>query len=113
VRRARFIATNPSPRPPGREPYIVGKPNSIMFRSAMNQIDLHSETTAIIGDRMDTDTIAGMEAGLHTVLVLSGITQRDEIAAYPFRPNNPFLFTSRPRVAEKGLGNRDPWGVPR
>jgi NagD protein len=46
-----------------------------------------SETTAMIGDRMDTDIIAGMEAGLHTVLVLSGITQRDEIASYPFRPN--------------------------
>jgi NagD protein len=41
----------------------------------------------MIGDRMDTDIIAGMEAGLHTVLVLSGITQRDEIASYPFRPN--------------------------
>jgi NagD protein len=59
----------------------------MMFRSAMNQIDAHSETTAMIGDRMDTDIIAGMEAGLHTVLVLTGITQRGDIAAYPFRPN--------------------------
>jgi NagD protein len=104
---ARFIATNPDATGPskegplpatgaiaalitkatGREPYIVGKPNPMMFRSAMNQIDAHSETTAMIGDRMDTDIIAGMEAGLHTVLVLSGITQRDEIASYPFRPN--------------------------
>jgi NagD protein len=65
----------------------VGKPNPMMFRSAMNQIDAHSETTAMIGDRMDTDIIAGMEAGLHTVLVLSGITQREEIGSYPFRPN--------------------------
>ena len=71
----------------GREPYIVGKPNPMMFRSAMNQIDAHSETTAMIGDRMDTDIIAGMEAGLHTVLVLTGITQRDDIGSYPFRPN--------------------------
>ncbi len=71
----------------GREPYSVGKPNPMMFRSAMNQIDAHSETTAMIGDRMDTDIIAGMEAGLHTVLVLSGITQKEDIAAYPFRPN--------------------------
>ncbi|WP_115788291.1 HAD-IIA family hydrolase [Arthrobacter silvisoli] len=104
---ARFIATNPDATGPskegplpatgaiaamiskatGREPYIVGKPNPMMFRSAMNRIDAHSETTAMIGDRMDTDIIAGMEAGLHTVLVLSGITQREEIAAFPFRPN--------------------------
>ncbi len=59
----------------------------MMFRSAMNQIDAHSETTAMIGDRMDTDIVAGMEAGLHTVLVLSGITQREEIVSFPFRPN--------------------------
>ncbi|WP_209755182.1 HAD-IIA family hydrolase [Paenarthrobacter sp.] len=104
---ARFIATNPDATGPskdgpmpatgaiaamitkatGREPYIVGKPNPMMFRSAMNQIDAHSETTAMIGDRMDTDIVAGMEAGLHTVLVLSGITQREEIVSFPFRPN--------------------------
>src|SRR6188768_650634 len=104
---SRFIVTNPDATGPsadgplpatgaiaalitkatGREPYIVGKPNPMMFRSAMNQIDAHSETTAMIGDRMDTDIIAGMEAGLHTVLVLSGITHKDDIAAYPFRPN--------------------------
>ncbi|MGT2463021.1 HAD-IIA family hydrolase [Sinomonas atrocyanea] len=104
---ARFIATNPDATGPsrdgvlpatgaiaaliskatGRTPYTIGKPNPMMFRSAMNQIDAHSETTAMIGDRMDTDIIAGMEAGLHTVLVLSGITRREDIAAYPFRPN--------------------------
>ena len=59
-----------------REPYIVGKPNPMMFRSAMNQIDAHSETTAMIGDRMDTDIIAGMEAGLHTVLVFTASPSR-------------------------------------
>ncbi|MFI5084299.1 MAG: HAD-IIA family hydrolase [Actinomycetales bacterium] len=104
---ARFIATNPDATGPSkegpmpatgaiaalitkatnREPYIVGKPNPMMFRSAMNQIEAHSETTAMIGDRMDTDIIAGMEAGLHTVLVLSGITQPADIKAYPFRPD--------------------------
>lgn len=104
---ARFIATNPDATGPSqegplpatgaiaalitkatnRDPYIVGKPNPMMFRSAMNQIDAHSETTAMIGDRMDTDIIAGMEAGLHTVLVLSGITTMEDIAAFPFRPN--------------------------
>jgi NagD protein len=103
---ARFIATNPDATGPsregplpatgavaalitkatGREPYIVGEPNPMMLRSAMNLIDAHSETTAMIGDRMDTDIIAGIEAGLHTVLVLSGITHKDDIAAYPYRP---------------------------
>ncbi|WP_427016199.1 HAD-IIA family hydrolase [Pseudarthrobacter sp. P1] len=104
---ARFIATNPDATGPsnegplpatgaiaalitkatGREPYIVGKPNPMMFRSAMNRIEAHSETTAMIGDRMDTDIIAGMEAGLHTVLVLTGITATEHIDAYPFRPD--------------------------
>ncbi len=104
---ARFIATNPDATGPSkegpipatgaiaaliskatnREPYVVGKPNPMMFRSAMNQIEAHSETTAMIGDRMDTDIIAGMEAGLHTLLVLTGITQREDIDAYPFRPD--------------------------
>ncbi|MBT1003422.1 HAD-IIA family hydrolase [Paenarthrobacter sp. DKR-5] len=104
---ARFISTNPDPTGPSkegpmpatgaiaaliskatnREPYTIGKPNPMMFRSAMNQIEAHSETTAMIGDRMDTDIIAGMEAGLHTVLVLSGITQQEHISRFPFRPN--------------------------
>ena len=53
----------------------------------MNKIDAHSETTGMIGDRMDTDIIAGIEAGLTTVLVLTGITQREDIARYSFRPS--------------------------
>jgi NagD protein len=104
---ARFIATNPDATGPSREgvlpatgavaaliskatgraPYVVGKPNPMMFRSAMNQIEAHSETTAMIGDRMDTDIIAGMEAGLHTVLVYTGITRPEDVSAFPFRPN--------------------------
>jgi NagD protein len=105
---ARFIATNPDATGPsaegplpatgaiaalitkatGREPYIVGKPNPMMFRSAMNKIGAHSETTGMIGDRMDTDIVAGIEAGLFTVLVMSGITSDDaEITRYPFRPD--------------------------
>jgi len=104
---ARFIATNPDATGPsaegvlpatgsvaalitkatGREPYIVGKPNPMMFRSAMNKISAHSETTGMIGDRMDTDIVAGIEAGLHTVLVLTGIADEAEINKYPFRPN--------------------------
>ena len=70
-----------------RQPYVVGKPNPMMFRSAMNKIEAHSETTAMIGDRMDTDIVAGMEAGLLTVLVLSGVTSRDEIEVFPYRPD--------------------------
>ena len=105
-RGARFIATNPdatgpSPEGPipatgsvaalitratGVEPYFVGKPNPMMFRSAMNQIDAHSETTAMVGDRMDTDIVAGIEAGLTTVLVLTGSTRSKEIDRYPYRP---------------------------
>lgn len=104
---ARFIATNPDATGPsaegvlpatgsvaalitkatGRDPYIVGKPNPMMFRSAMNKINAHSESTGMIGDRMDTDVVAGIEAGLHTVLVLTGIADDAEIAKYPFRPN--------------------------
>jgi len=103
---ARFIATNPdrtSPSPDGPlpatgavaamiteatgvRPYSVGKPNPMMFRSAMNRIQAHSETTVMIGDRMDTDIVAGMEAGLHTILVLTGSTGAEEVARFPFRP---------------------------
>ena len=103
---ARFIVTNPDATGPsaegpipaagsvaalitkatGMEPYIVGKPNPMMFRSAMRKIGAHSETTGMIGDRMDTDVVAGIEAGLHTVLVLTGIADDAEIAKYPFRP---------------------------
>jgi NagD protein len=104
---ARFIATNPdvtgpSPEGPlpatgavaamitratGAEPYFVGKPNPMMFRSAMNQIEAHSESTIMIGDRMDTDVVAGIEAGLETVLVLSGSTAVSDVPRFPFRPS--------------------------
>ena len=59
----------------------------MMFRSAMNKIGAHSENTGMIGDRMDTDVVAGIEAGLHTVLVLTGISDQAEIDRYPFRPD--------------------------
>jgi NagD protein len=65
----------------------VGKPNAMMFRSAMNRIEAHAECTAMIGDRMDTDVVAGIEAGLETILVLSGITRADEVARFPFKPS--------------------------
>jgi NagD protein len=58
-----------------------------MMRSALNAIEAHSEHTAMVGDRMDTDVVAGLEAGLHTVLVLSGVTGRELADRYPYRPS--------------------------
>jgi NagD protein len=69
------------------EPYFVGKPNPLMMRSALNAIEAHSETTAMVGDRMDTDVISGLEAGMHTVLVLTGSTTREEAERFPYRPS--------------------------
>jgi NagD protein len=65
----------------------VGKPNPMMFRSAMNRIEAHSESTMMIGDRMDTDVVAGIEAGLETILVLTGSTRAADVARFPFRPS--------------------------
>jgi NagD protein len=102
---ARFIATNPDPTGPSTSgplpatgavaalisratdvaPYFVGKPNPLMIRSALNALDAHSENTAFIGDRMDTDVVAGLEAGLETILVLTGVTARSEAERFPYR----------------------------
>jgi NagD protein len=103
---ARFIATNPDVTGPseegplpatgsvaalitkatGRDPYFVGKPNPMMLRSALNKIEAHSENTVMVGDRMDTDVVAGIEAGLDTILVLTGSTSRKDIERFPWRP---------------------------
>jgi NagD protein len=69
------------------QPYYIGKPNPMMMRSALNAISAHSENTAMIGDRMDTDVLCGLEAGLETILVLTGISNRAEIERYPYRPS--------------------------
>ena len=74
-------------RATGVDPYFVGKPNPLMMRSALNAIDAHSETTAMIGDRMDTDVVSGLEAGLQTILVLTGVTTPEEADRFPFRPS--------------------------
>jgi NagD protein len=74
-------------RATGVDPYYVGKPNPLMMRSALNAIEAHSESTAMIGDRMDTDVVAGLEAGLHTILVLTGVTQVGETERYSYRPS--------------------------
>jgi NagD protein len=59
----------------------------MMMRSALNTIEAHSETTAMIGDRMDTDVLCGLEAGLETILVLTGISTAADVGRYPYRPS--------------------------
>ena len=70
----------------GKTAYYVGKPNPLMMRSGLKILGIHSGETAMIGDRMDTDIIAGIESGLDSILVLSGVTTPVEIAQYPYRP---------------------------
>ncbi len=105
-RGARFIATNPDPSGPGDggtvpacgamaalieratgvTPFFVGKPNPLMMRTGLNYLGVHSESTVMIGDRMDTDIVAGVESGMETILVLSGVTRREEVARFPWQP---------------------------
>ena len=70
----------------GKHAYFMGKPNPLMMRTGLKLLDVHSEEAAMVGDRMDTDVIAGLESGLDTVLVLSGCTSRGELDDYPYRP---------------------------
>jgi NagD protein len=103
---AKFIATNPDPTGPaeggivpacgamaalieaatGRSPFFIGKPNPLMMRTALNYIDAHSEETVMVGDRMDTDVVAGVQAGMETVLVLTGVTRREDLDIWPYQP---------------------------
>lgn len=104
---ARFVATNPDPagvseggvvpacgamaalieRASGVSPFFVGKPNPLMMRTALNFLHVHSEDTVMIGDRMDTDIVAGISSGMETILVLTGVTtEREEVKRFPYRP---------------------------
>jgi NagD protein len=103
---ARLIATNPDVMGPGEggivpatgavaalisaatgvKPYFIGKPNPLMMRTALWTLGAHSEDSVMIGDRMDTDIIAGMESGLRTILVLTGVTSREQVERFPYRP---------------------------
>ncbi len=103
---ARFIATNPDPSGPsqhgmlpatgsvaalistatGRTPYFIGKPNPLMMRSALTRLTARFETTVMVGDRMDTDIISGLEAGLRTILVTTGSTRPEQVDTFPYRP---------------------------
>ncbi|MBE7015229.1 MAG: HAD family hydrolase [Ruminococcaceae bacterium] len=70
----------------GKKAYFVGKPNPLMLRHGLNKINCHSNEIAFIGDRMDTDIIAGIESNIDTVLVLSGVTSMEDIDNFPYRP---------------------------
>jgi len=103
---ARFIATNPDTSGPsekglepacgamaalieavtGIKPYFIGKPNPLMMRSALRFLGAHSEETVMVGDRMDTDVVAGMESGMETILVLTGVTREEDVSKFPYRP---------------------------
>jgi len=105
---SRFIATNPDVSGPGEggiepacgamaalieratgvKPYFIGKPNPLMMRNALRYLQEHSENTIMVGDRMDTDIIAGIESGMETILVLSGVTKREDVDRYPYRPTH-------------------------
>jgi NagD protein len=105
-RGAHFIATNPDPAGPaedglvpacgaiaaliakasGVSPFFVGKPNPLMMRLALNYLGVHSEHTVMIGDRMDTDIVTGIESGMETILVLSGVTREEDVRRFPYQP---------------------------
>lgn len=105
---SRFIATNPDASGPteggvvpacgamaalietasGKAPFFVGKPNPLMMRTALNYLGVHSEDTIMVGDRMDTDIVAGVESGMETILVLTGVTTREDVEKYPYRPTH-------------------------
>lgn len=121
---ARFIATNPDATGPSREgilpatgsvaalitqatgkkPYYVGKPNPLMMRSALRRIGAHSQSSVMIGDRMDTDVIAGLEAGMRTILVTTGISTPALVEQFPYRPT-----TILPSVAALVGKTKDPF----
>ncbi|WP_439662994.1 HAD-IIA family hydrolase [Lentzea sp. HUAS TT2] len=122
---AKFIATNPDATGPsregslpatgavaalieratGREPYYVGKPNPLMMRSALRALGSHSEQALMIGDRMDTDVRSGLEAGLSTILVLSGVFSAESAEMFPYRPTRVLKS-----IAELVGHSQDPFG---
>jgi NagD protein len=104
---SRFVATNPDVSGPaeegihpacgalaapieratGREAYFVGKPNPLMMREALRRLGAHADDSVMIGDRMDTDILSGIGAGMHTVLVLTGVTTRDDLPRFSYQPH--------------------------
>ena len=105
-RGAHFVATNPDASGPsedgiepacgamaalmetasGVKPFFVGKPNPLMMRTALNYLGVHSENTVMIGDNMKTDIVGGVTAGMETILVLSGVTEREDVCRFSYQP---------------------------
>ncbi len=118
---ARFIATNPDPignsesglvpacgamaalieKATGIAPFYVGKPNPLMMRSALNYLDVHSENSIMVGDRMDTDVLSGISTGMKTVLVFSGTTTKEDMDKYSYKPD--YTFKSVAEIIPKEL----------
>lgn len=72
----------------GQSPFFIGKPNPLMMRDALNYLGVHSTHTVVVGDRMDTDVVAGIMSGMETTLVLSGVSTKESIEQFPYRPTN-------------------------
>ncbi len=125
---AHFIATNPDASGPtekgiepacgamaalmekasGVAPFFVGKPNPLMMRTALNHLGAHSEDAIMIGDRMDTDIIGGVEAGMETVLVLSGVTRREDVARFSYQPTRIVNSVADLKLARPALITASP-----
>jgi len=107
IKGARFIGTNPDHAGPfgypacgalcapieritGKRPFFVGKPNAWMMRAALNHLGVHSDHAVLIGDNMETDVLAGVQAGIETILVLTGVSQENDLEKYPYRPTTIF-----------------------
>eukprot|EP00339_Tiarina_fusa_P029924 CAMPEP_0117049986 /NCGR_PEP_ID=MMETSP0472-20121206/34508_1 /TAXON_ID=693140 ORGANISM="Tiarina fusus, Strain LIS" /NCGR_SAMPLE_ID=MMETSP0472 /ASSEMBLY_ACC=CAM_ASM_000603 /LENGTH=161 /DNA_ID=CAMNT_0004763587 /DNA_START=691 /DNA_END=1176 /DNA_ORIENTATION=- len=70
----------------GKKAYFPGKPNPLMMRNALDRLNLHSSEAIMIGDRMETDILSGIESNLNPVLVLSGVTKETDLDKFPYRP---------------------------
>lgn len=122
VRRgAKLVGTNPDPMGPtetgvrpgcgalvapiekatGRKAYFIGKPNPLMMRIAVRRMGVRSSEAYMVGDRMDTDMVAGIESGMTTILVLSGVTKRTDLKLYPYKPH--YIFHTVGQIPLKKL----------
>lgn len=117
---AKFIGTNPDVVDPseegiepacgsilaaieaatGKKPYIIGKPNPMMMLIAKRKLGCHATETLMIGDRMDTDIVGGMEAGMKTALVLSGVSTREMLKDFPYQPDYVFDHVGQIDIAQ-------------
>jgi NagD protein len=85
----------------GKKAYFVGKPNPLMLRHGLKMLDCHSADVAFIGDRMDTDIIAGIESNIDTVLVLSGVTKQEDLSKFPYQPR--YVLNGVDDISNEGI----------